>query len=91
MQTVTIELDGVSLQVTGNYLRGYETSHEEPGQGDCFEVATVTDSGVDVTDFHDLDEVADLALDAYLEDQAREASDAADRRRNEGRFLGVAA
>ncbi len=82
--TVTITHNGASLQVSGAYFRGYASSLEEPGAPDTFEVATVTDSGVDVMHLHDdsaLDEIAALALDAYFGYQAHQRQEAAEHRR----------
>ncbi|AOY90524.1 hypothetical protein BKK79_00785 [Cupriavidus sp. USMAA2-4] len=83
MTTLTIVHNGTSLQISGTYCRGYGDSHDEPGQDACFEVERITDSGVDVTHLHDMDEISDLALDAYLADAAFEAGQAADLKRDE--------
>ena len=95
--TVTITHNGASLRVAGTYFRGYASSMEEAGAPDVFEVATVTDSGVDVMHLHDdaaLDEIAGLALDAYFGHQAHHRQEAAEHRRAVDAFwnsTGVAA
>jgi len=73
MATVTITHHAATLQVSGTFFRGYTHSLEEPGALDTFEVAAVTDSGVDVMHLHDdadLEEIAGLALNAYQQEQA---------------------
>lgn len=95
MATVTITHHAATLQVSGTFFRGYAHSLEEPGAPDTFEVAAVTDSGVDVMHLHDdadLEEIAGLALNAYLDGQAVDAWEEAERRRDESRLQqGVAA
>lgn len=92
MTTVTIHHNGTELKVTGTYLRGYESTLEEPGQEECFELGSITDSDVDVMHLHDLDDIAGLALEAYHDQRAYEECEAADRQREERRFaFGVAA
>lgn len=91
MTTLTITYNGTTLQVSGTYRRGYDATPEQPGEGECFELSSVTDSGVDVIHLHDLDEIAGLALEAYHDLQAYEECEAADRQREERRFaFGVA-
>lgn len=87
MTTVSITYNGTTLQVSGTYRRGYDATLEQPGEDECFEVDTITDSGVDVTHLHDLDEIAGLALETHLDNEAYEASEAADRQRDERRFF----
>lgn len=90
--TVSISHNGTDLKVSGTYRRGYAATLEQPGENECFEVDTVTDSGIDVTHLHDLDEIGGLALEAHLDNEAAEACEAADRQREERRFaFGVAA
>lgn len=86
MTTVTIQHNGSELQVSGTYRRGYDATLEQPGEDEHFEVDTITDTGVDVTHFHDLDEIGGLALEAHLDNEAAEACEAADRQREERRF-----
>ncbi|QRQ86284.1 hypothetical protein [Cupriavidus oxalaticus] len=89
--TVTIFHNGTELKVSGSYCRGYDATLEQPGEPEGFYVDTITDSGVDVTHIHDLDEIAGLALEIYLDNEAAEACEAADRQREERRFAyGVA-
>ncbi|CAG2132241.1 hypothetical protein [Cupriavidus numazuensis] len=92
MTTLKITHNDTSLMVSGTYRRGYDATLEQPGQDECFEVDTVTDSGVDVTHLHDGEEIAGLALEAYHDLQAFWEEEAADRQREERRFaFGVAA
>jgi hypothetical protein len=91
MTTVSINHNGTTLQVSGSYCCGYDATLEQPGEPEAFYVDTITDSGVDVTHLHDLDEIAGLALEAHLDNEAFEACEAADRQRDERRFaFGVA-
>lgn len=90
--TITIQHNGADLKVSGAHRRGYDATLEQPGEDEHFEVDAITDSGVDVTHLHDLDEIAGLALEAHLDNEAAEACEAADRQREERRFaFGVAA
>ncbi|NSX14997.1 hypothetical protein HTY52_13015 [Cupriavidus taiwanensis] len=92
MTTLTISYHGAELQVSGTYQRGYDATLEQPGEDECFELDSVTDSGVDVMHLHNLDEIAGLALEAYHDLQAYEACEAADRQREVRRFaFGAAA
>jgi hypothetical protein len=92
MATITITHNGTELLVSGSYCRGYDATLEQPGEPEAFYVDTVTDSDVDVTHLHDLDEIAGLALEAHLDREECEACEAADRQREERRFTyGVAA
>jgi len=89
--TITITHNGTTLQVSGTYRRGYDATLEQPGEDECFEIDAITDSGVDVTHLHDLDEIAGLALEAHLDREEYEACEATDRQRDERRFAyGVA-
>jgi hypothetical protein len=58
-----IEIDGITLTVTGDHIEGYAPSWTDPGEPESFEVWTLTDSGVDVLHLHDEDEVETLALE----------------------------
>ncbi|WP_316150088.1 hypothetical protein [Cupriavidus sp. BIC8F] len=87
MATVTINHNGTTLTVSGCYCRGYDATLEQPGEPEAFCVDNITDSGVDVTHLHDLEEIAGLALEAHLDNEAYEASEAADRQREERRFF----
>ncbi|MDE4918316.1 hypothetical protein ACUXAV_000356 [Cupriavidus metallidurans] len=92
MTTVAINHNGTAMKVSGTYRRGYDATLEQPGEDEHFEVDTVTDSGVDVTHLHDLDEIGGLALEAHLDNEAAAACEAADRQREERRFaFGVTA
>ncbi|MFJ1260099.1 hypothetical protein [Cupriavidus sp. CuC1] len=86
MTTVSINHNGTTLQVSGSYCGGYDATLEQPGEPEAFYVDTITDSGVDVTHLHDLEEIAGLALDAHLDNEAYEESEATDRQREERRF-----
>lgn len=72
--------------MSGSYCGGYDATLEQPGEPEAFYVDTITDSGVDVTHLHDLEEIAGLALEAHLDNEAYEESEAADRQREERRF-----
>lgn len=81
--TVTILHGDTQLQVSGTYFRGYGSSMEDPGAPDTFEVSTITDSGVDVMHLHDdaaLEDIAALALDAYLSHREHQRYEAAEHR-----------
>lgn len=83
MTTLAIAYNGATLQVTGSYQRGYDATLEQPGEDECFELHSVTDSGVDVMHLHDLEEIAGLALEAYHDHQAFLECEAADAARDE--------
>jgi hypothetical protein len=87
MTTISINHNGTTLLVSGTYRRGYDATLDQPGEDECFEIDFVSDSGVDVTHLHDLEEIAGLALEAHLDNEAYEASEAADRQRDERRFF----
>ncbi|MDW3682969.1 hypothetical protein RA280_14670 [Cupriavidus sp. CV2] len=87
MTTVSINHNGTALQVSGSYCGGYDATLEQPGEPEAFYVDTITDSGVDVTHLHDLEEIAGLALEVHLDNEAYEASEEADRQRDERRFF----
>ncbi|MGO4151385.1 hypothetical protein [Cupriavidus sp. YAF13] len=87
MTTLSINHNGTTLRVAGSYCSGYDATLEQPGEPEAFYVDTITDSGVDVTHLHDLEEIAGLALEAHLDNEAYEASEAADRQRDERRFF----
>lgn len=73
MASVTIIHNAATLQVSGTFFGGYAHSMDEPGAPDVFEVAAVSDSGVDVMHLHDdadLEDIAGLALAAYQQEQA---------------------
>ncbi|MBF6987218.1 hypothetical protein [Cupriavidus sp. IK-TO18] len=86
MTTVTVFHHGAELQVSGTYRRGYDATLEQPGENECFEVDCITDSGIDVTHLHDLEEVSGLALETHLDNEAAEACEAADLQREERCF-----
>lgn len=86
MATVSINHNGTTLQIAGTYRRGCDATLEQPGEDEHFEIDAITDSGVDVTHLHDLDEIGGLALEAHLDNEAAEACEAADRQREERRF-----
>jgi len=83
--TVTIHLNGTELKVTGTYHRAYAATLEQPGEEESFSVHTITDSGIDVTDLHDVedDEITGLALEAYHSLQAYYEEEAADAARDD--------
>lgn len=68
VQTFPIEIDGITLQVTGVFHKGYPQTWTDPGEPDSFEVRALTDSGVDVLHLYDEDEVHALAVEARRED-----------------------
>lgn len=90
MTTVTIFHRGAELKVSGTYRRGYDATLEQPGEDECFEVDSITDSGINVMHLHDLEEISGLALDAHHDLQDFYECEAADAAR-EDRRLGVAA
>lgn len=81
--TLTISHKGTELKVSGTYHRAYAATIEQPGEDESFSVHSVTDSGIDVTDLHDEDEISGLALEAYHDLQAYWEEDAADAARDD--------
>lgn len=90
MKTVPIELNGVSLRVTGDYSPAESQTWTDPGCDASFEVYRVTDSGIDVTHLHedDMDEIEALALEAAGDEHEYAREQAAEWKREE-RMLGA--
>jgi len=86
MKPITIEKDGLSLQVTGVFCPGYGPTWSDPGEEDSFEIWTLTDSGVDVLHLHDEAEIEDLAIAACRDDAEYERDHAAECRREDARL-----
>lgn len=85
-RTLSIEIDGIELQVTGVFCEGYGPSWSDPGEPDSFEIYALTDNGIDVLHLHDDAEIEQLALQAISEDDEYERERAADMRREDVRL-----
>ncbi|WP_354686713.1 hypothetical protein [Cupriavidus necator] len=85
-RTLQIEIDGITLTVTGDHIEGYAPSWTDPGEPESFEVWTLTDSGVDVLHLHDENEIEALALEACGAEDEYARDYAADMRREDARM-----
>ncbi|SPA24546.1 hypothetical protein CBM2637_A140082 [Cupriavidus taiwanensis] len=47
---LTIEYDDRELVITGEHHRAYAATWTDPGEPESFEVYTITEAGVDITD-----------------------------------------
>jgi len=86
MKTLQIEIDGITLQVTGVFCEGYGPTWSDPGMEPSFEVYALTDSGVDVLHLHDEAEVEALAIEACRAADEYERDHAAECRREDARL-----
>lgn len=88
---LTITYDDRTLVVTGAYHRGYAATWTDPGEPESFEVYTITEAGVDITDIVSnaaFCEIEALALED-VGDEADYAREQAAEWRREERMLGA--
>lgn len=88
---VTVEVNGVKLEVIGNYWPGEDTSWDSPGEPESVEIEQIlTENGDDIGGmvdyFEDLQEhVEQAALEAHKEGRIWQATEAAIARREMAR------
>ncbi|PZX29432.1 hypothetical protein C7416_104437 [Cupriavidus phytorum] len=83
---LTLTFDDRALVVTGEHHRGYSATWTDPGEPESFEVYTITEAGVDITDIVSnaaFCEIEALALEAVEGEQEYAREQAAEWKREE--------
>lgn len=86
---LTITFDDRTLVVTGEHHRGYSATWTDPGEPESFEVYTITEAGVDITDIVSnaaFCEIEALALEACGDEAEYAREQAAEWKREEQRL-----